>query len=105
MVQRPHDDRARGAPDLTDAGFPLAGGRIDVIDGKAAPTLVYRHDQHVISVTVTPARGISSGQERRDGTTIYHWRAGDLDYWAASDLEERELRRFEDAYRAQAGQR
>ena len=42
--------------DLTTQGFPLVGGRIDVIGLTPAPTLVYRHRLHVISLTALPAR-------------------------------------------------
>src|SRR3989442_15860167 len=40
--------------DLAAQGFPLAGGRIDVIGLTPAPTLVYRAPQHVISLTALP---------------------------------------------------
>ena len=36
--------------DLADKGFPLVGGRIDVIGTRPVPTLVYRHRQHLISL-------------------------------------------------------
>ena len=43
--------------DLGAQGFPLAGGRIDVIAGAPAPVLVYRHKEHFISLTALPAQG------------------------------------------------
>ena len=90
------------APDFADRGFPLAGGRIDIVAGKPVPTLVYRHDQHVISVTVAPKTGGGpAGEEHRDGSTIEHWTAGDLTYWTVSDLDPHELRSFIDLFRAQ----
>lgn len=89
-------------PDFTSQGFPLVGGRIDVVGGKAVPTLVYRHDKHVISVTVVPATARSAmGEERRAGSTIERWTAGDLAYWAVSDLQAGELRHFTELFRAQ----
>ncbi|MGU3341779.1 anti-sigma factor family protein [Methylobacterium mesophilicum] len=91
---------APDAPDLAERGYPLAGGRIDIVDGKPVPTLVYRHDRHVISVTVVPAAGDGSdAEERRDGTFIERWSAGDLTYWAVSDLNARDLRGFVALYR------
>lgn len=89
------------APDIADQGFPLVGGRVDIVAGRAVPTLAYRHDRHLISVTVVP--GISdarAGEDRRDGSTLEHWRTGDLTYWAVSDLNARDLRRFVDLFRA-----
>ncbi|CAA2160623.1 hypothetical protein MBRA_05779 [Methylobacterium brachiatum] len=95
---------APDAPDLSERGYPLVGGRIDIVDGKPVPTLVYRHDRHVISVTVVPAAGDGSdGEERRDGTFIERWSAGDLTYWAVSDLNARDLRGFVALYRARTG--
>ena len=93
------------APDLADKGFPLVGGRIDVIDGKSVPTLVYQHDKHVISVTIVPrTTSAVSGENRLDGSTIEHWNAGDLTYWAVSDVAGKDLRAFVDLYRAQTAQ-
>ena len=89
------------APDFAEQGFPLAGGRIDVVAGKPVPTLVYRRDRHVISVTITPQTSSSDGEEHRDGSTIERWTAGDLTYWAVSDLDVRELRDFTALFRAQ----
>ncbi|SFL48670.1 anti-sigma factor family protein [Methylobacterium pseudosasicola] len=91
---------APDAPDLSERGSPLIGGRIDIVEGKPVPTLVYRHDRHVISVTVVPATsGAPPGEERRDGTFIERWEAGDLTYWAVSDLNARDLRGFVELYR------
>ena len=93
------------APDLADKGFPLVGGRVDVIDGKSVPTLVYQHDRHVISVTVVPRTTFTAGgEDRRGGSTIEHWNAGDLTYWAVSDVAAKDLRMFVDLYRAQTAQ-
>lgn len=92
------------APDLADKGFPLVGGRIDVIDGKSVPTLVYQHDKHVISVTIVPRTATAAGRDRLGGSTIEHWNAGDLTYWAVSDVAGKDLRAFVDLYRAQTAQ-
>ena len=96
---------APDAPDLADQGFPLVGGRIDIVAGNPVPTLVYRKDRHVISVTVVPAAdGPGAGEERRDGSTIERWRLGDLTYWAVSDLNLRDLRAFVTLFRSRTGQ-
>ncbi len=88
--------------DLADQGFPLAGGRIDIIGGKPVPTLVYRHDQHVISVTVTPRNpALADGTRQRDGYTVERWSAGDLTYWAVSDLDASALAGFDRLFRTQ----
>ena len=43
--------------DLAEAGFPLAGGRIDIVAGAGVPTLVYKRRDHLISVTELRAEG------------------------------------------------
>lgn len=92
------------APDLSDKGFPLVGGRVDIVGGTPVPTLVYRRDRHVISVTVIPAAdGPAAGEERRDGSTIERWRLGDLTYWAVSDLNRCDLRTFADLFQSRTG--
>ena len=96
---------APSAPDLADKGFPLVGGRIDVVDGKSVPSLVYRHDRHVISVTIVPKTIVTpTREEQRDGSTLEAWNAGDLTYWAVSDLNARDLRNFADLFRARVAQ-
>lgn len=87
---------APDAPDLGPEGFPLAGGRVDVVDGERVPTLIYRRRQHVISVTVVLRRAGSgaSGAARREGSNIERWDVGDLSYFAVSDLNDAELQQF-----------
>ncbi|WP_034991554.1 anti-sigma factor family protein [Beijerinckia mobilis] len=92
------------APDVIDLsaqGFPLAGGRIDVIDGKAVPVLVYRHGGHLISVTVLPMETrLKEGSETHEGFTIKRWRQKDLLYVAISDIAAADLQKFAEKFRA-----
>jgi anti-sigma factor RsiW len=37
--------------DLAPDGFELLGGRIDIVGGKPAPTLVYKRREHLVSLT------------------------------------------------------
>ena len=54
--------------DLVDQGFPLAGGRVTIVDRIPAPTLVYRHNEHFAAVTELPpgARERAGGRAGRD---------------------------------------
>jgi anti-sigma factor (TIGR02949 family) len=89
------------AVDLGAEGFPLVGGRLDVIDGKPVPALVYKRREHVISVFVLPAeRGDLGMTLTRRGYTVRHWDEGDLGFWAISDAALPELAAFEHAFRA-----
>jgi anti-sigma factor RsiW len=87
--------------DLAAQGFPLVGGRIDVIGLTPAPTLVYRARQHVISLTALPASQRASAPVRPvDGYNVVEWTDGPLAYWAVSDLAAPELENFAKAFRA-----
>jgi len=82
-------------PDLSDQGFELLGGRVDVLDGRPVAALVYRRRQHMISVFAVPgeaAAGTASSERR--GYHVVRWPAAGFVYWAVSDLNEAELREF-----------
>ena len=49
-------DFAPPVKELAGDGFPLAGGRIDVIGGRTVAVLVYRAGRHVVSVYLWPER-------------------------------------------------
>jgi anti-sigma factor RsiW len=86
--------------DLASQGFPLAGGRIDVIGLTPVPTLVYRHRLHVISLTALPARLGAASPRAIDGYNIVDWTDGDITYWAVSDVSAPDLEEFARAFRA-----
>ena len=88
------------AVDLTPEGFPLVGGRLDLIAGKPVPALVYRRREHVINVFVLPAsRGDLGATITRRGYSLRHWDEGDLGFWAVSDAAPTELAEFERIFR------
>src|SRR6202008_4159952 len=67
------------AVDLSAEGFPLVGGRLDLIGGKPVPALVYKRREHVINVFVLPAAADDSGKTlTRRGYALRHWVEGDL---------------------------
>ena len=86
--------------DLSSAGFPLIGGRLDTIDGRRVAVLVYQRREHVIDVFVSPARGDVATNDRRTirGFQERHWIHADLTMWAVSDLNDRELAEFVQAF-------
>jgi len=88
--------------DLAPHGFPLAGGRVAVVDGVAAPTLVYRHNEHLVAVTELPLRlaRAAGGVETIDGFHVARWSDANLAYVAVSDMDEPTLAAFVAAFRA-----
>ena len=94
-------DFAPPVPELADAGFPLAGGRLDYLEGRVVAALIYRRRAHVINVFVWPATGgiaRPAAEIGRDGYHLERWREGGLEFWAVSDLEARELAAFRTAF-------
>jgi anti-sigma factor RsiW len=90
--------------DLATEGFPLIGGRLDLIQGKPVPALVYRAGKHIINVFVLPARPGDLGETLpRRGYTLRHWKEDDIGYWAVSDASPDEFEKFEHAFRAASG--
>jgi anti-sigma factor RsiW len=90
--------------DLSKQDFPLVGGRIDVIDRRPVPTLVYRHRQHLISLTAVPASTPLPALpvHAADGYNILRWTDDGVSYWAISDLGLPELTTFEQLFRSNA---
>jgi anti-sigma factor RsiW len=79
-------------PDLSEQGFQLIGGRLDVLDAKPVAVLVYQRRQHMISVFVWPGGAVvvREATERR-GYHMIRFSAAGFSYWAVSDLNENEL--------------
>jgi anti-sigma factor RsiW len=88
--------------DLAQVGFPLAGGRVALVDRIPAPTLVYRHNEHLVAVTELPfAKGARplKGTETVDGYHVAQWSDPNLAYIAVSDMDEKTLADFVTAFR------
>jgi anti-sigma factor RsiW len=95
-------DFAPPVPELAGRGFPLAGGRLDSIDGKTAAAIVYRRRLHTVNLFVwrSPAEPPRSSAE--GGFALTEWSDAGLRFAAVSDIPAQELRQFETAYRAQS---
>jgi len=89
-------DFAPRVEELADCGFPLEGGRLDYLDGRAVAAMTYRRRLHVVNLFEWP-----STQARRDvqlmsvnGYSIARWNDGTLQYWAVSDVAAGDIREF-----------
>jgi anti-sigma factor RsiW len=88
--------------DLAQDGFPLAGGRIDVVGRTPVPTLVYRRREHVISLTAIPATARSMSTPASQGAVgfnLVRWTDDGVLYCAVSDLNPGELETFARLFR------
>ena len=93
--------------DLKEKGFPLVGGRLDVIERENVAVLVYRRRLHVINLFIRPVPAVASplaSSGHRAGYNIVRWTGAGLEYWTISDMDARDLNAFREAFRAEAGQ-
>jgi anti-sigma factor RsiW len=93
--------------DLTSDGFPLEGGRLDVVGGRKVSVLVYRHNQHRVALSLWPAS--SSGDTspkvtERNGFAMAEWRHGGFEMHAVSDLAATEMSAFASALNRATGE-
>lgn len=96
-------DFAPDVHDLAEAGFGLAGGRLDYVDGHAAAALVYRHKLHVINCFIWPAAGSEGAIATSvQGYSLMRFTERGLTYWVVSDAAPGTLAEFARALRASA---
>ncbi len=96
-------DFAPPVKDLAQQGFPLIGGRLDYIDGHSAAALVFLRQKHVINLFVWPTTDAFAPPHApitRNGYHLFHWVSAGMSFWAASDLNEKELGQFVELFRA-----
>jgi anti-sigma factor RsiW len=74
--------------DFTAQGFPLVGGRLDMVDGRQVAALVYGRRQHLINLFVGPAadrdRPVRTVSSR--GYRVSSWAEGGLEYRLVTDI-------------------
>jgi anti-sigma factor RsiW len=88
-------------PELAEQGFPLVGGRLDYIEGRVTPAIVYKRRLHTVNLFVWPAEGRllnESRSARRDGYSLMEWTQGGLRFAAVSDIDADELKQFKAAF-------
>jgi anti-sigma factor RsiW len=92
--------------DLAADGFPLVGGRIDVVGNDPVPTLVYQRREHQIAMSELPASpsegAIQPAWMTYDGYSLVRWADTSHLYEAVSDLPPAELGAFCAAFRRAA---
>ncbi len=97
-------DYAPVVVDLTAAGFPLQGGRLDYLEGRSVAVLVYGRGKHVINLFVRPTENptpsqASASPATRQGYNLLGWSSANMQFWAVSDANSGDLRQFMSALR------
>jgi len=84
--------------DFAEEGFPLIGGRLDVLKGQNVAALVYGRRKHFINVFVWPERAEEAGQYdgTKNGYQWISWRQGELRLCAVSDTNRDDLTALKD---------
>jgi anti-sigma factor RsiW len=82
--------------DLAPQGFPLIGGRIEYLSGRAGAALVYQRRKHIINLFTWPSVASDAKESRlsRNGYNELQWTDKSMTYWAVSDLGLAELQQF-----------
>ena len=81
--------------DLNAQGFPLVGGRLDYLAGRPVAAVVYQRRKHLINLFIWPSTEASVPKAvMRQGYNLIHWTQAGMTYWAASDLNYKELGEF-----------
>jgi anti-sigma factor RsiW len=88
--------------DFSQEGFPLVGGRLDIIDEHSVAALVYSRRKHFINLFVWPYREqeptfASSGS--REGYNWMRWQSGDMQFCLVSDAAATDLRELKSRIR------
>ena len=92
------DGKLSFIPPVTDysgQGFPLLGGRLDVVDGNSIAALVYGRRKHIVSLFVWPRRNserISDDSGSRQGYNWSTWQSGDMEFCLVSDASADDIR-------------
>jgi anti-sigma factor RsiW len=89
--------------DLTPSGYPLIGGRLDVLDHRNVAAIIYQRRKHYINLFVWPADNAPLGDRlyEQDGYRVFEWSKSGMNYVAVSELGEKELRDFTDMIKDQ----
>ncbi|HEY2546048.1 MAG TPA: anti-sigma factor [Candidatus Acidoferrum sp.] len=80
--------------DYMDEGFPLIGGRLDVLGERNVAALVYGRRKHYINVFVWPTKEPDTPIHpagSRQGYQWVHWRHQGMEFCAVSDVSAQDL--------------
>ena len=80
--------------DFAESGFPLIGGRLDVLNGRSVAVLVYGRRKHFINVFVwpeSPGESVNAATGSRNGYQWNYVHAHGMEYCAISDVSAADL--------------
>jgi anti-sigma factor (TIGR02949 family) len=89
-------DFAPPVRDFVADGYPLLGGRLDVLDGKSVAALVYGRRKHIINVFVWPVSAAehATSSSESQGYNWVAWQNGGFAFCAVSDVNSNDLQQL-----------
>jgi anti-sigma factor RsiW len=83
--------------DFADRGFPLEGGRLDIIHGRATAALVYRRRKHLVNLFIWPTNepDASPRAGSRQGYQWLDWRKRGMELCIVSDAARPDLEQLQ----------
>lgn len=93
-------DFAPPVRDFASDGFPLTGGRLDVLDGRTVAALVYGRRKHYINVFVARATESKpwSGTGAQQGYQWTAWQKDGLAFFAVSDASAADVQQLKQLF-------
>jgi anti-sigma factor RsiW len=90
-------DFAPPVRDFANDGFPLQGGRLDVLRGRAVAALVYGRRKHIVNVFVWPSSepDVAPREGSKLGYQWMEWRKGGMEFCAVSDTSATDLEQLQ----------
>jgi len=82
--------------DLGPSGYPLIGGRLDVLDHRDVTAIVYQRRKHYINLFIWPrnADSLDGRFYSQNGYHVLGWTKSGMNYLVVSEVGEKELREF-----------
>jgi len=89
--------------DLTSSGYPLIGGRLDVLDHRNVAAIIYQRRKHYINLFIWPSdtESLHDGIFNENGYHVVGWTKSGMNYLAVSEIGEKELTDFAQMIQAQ----
>jgi anti-sigma factor (TIGR02949 family) len=87
--------------DLSEAGYKLVGGRLDMLEHRPVAAIVYWHRDHFINEFVWPVttRAIDFDVQSHQGYSLCAWNKSGFNYLIVSDLSQANMEHFENQIR------
>jgi anti-sigma factor RsiW len=82
--------------DLGPSGYPLIGGRLDVLEHRNVAAIIYQRRKHYINLFIWPSgtETLHGRLYEQNGYHVLGWTKSGMNYLAVSELGEKELREF-----------